>query len=136
MNGTMSSMGNSAKRDHVGAWLDHGRSPRATTPVRALLCDNRLVLDGVRWTQRGTAADPGRGVEDFALVVVGHQDEDVLRRVLGGSRQGQRGAAGAGAAGAGAAGAERSHDIHRHVLPAHRRGDLPPGQQHDDGEGD
>ncbi len=40
----------------------------------------------MRWTQRGTAAaDPGRGVEDFALVVVGPQDEDVLRRVLGGN---------------------------------------------------
>ena len=118
----MSSMGNSAKRDHVGAWLDHGRSPRAATPVRALLCGNRLVFDGVRWAPRGTAAaDPGRGVEGFALVVVGRLDEDVLRRVLGKSRQRRRGAAGAGAAGA-----ERSHDIHRHVLPAPRRGGLPP----------
>ena len=46
--------------------------------------DNRLVFDGVRWAPRGTVtADPGRGVKGFALVVVGRQDEDVLRRVLG-----------------------------------------------------
>ena len=83
--------------------------------------DNRPVFDGVRWAPRGTVtADPGRGVKGFALVVVGRQDEDVLRRVLGKSRQRRRGAAGAGAAGA-----ERLHDIHRHVLPAPRRGGLP-----------
>jgi hypothetical protein len=59
--------------------------------------DNRLVFDGVRWAPRGTVtADSGRGVERFTVVVVGRQDEDVLRRVLGKSRQRRRGAAGAG----------------------------------------
>jgi hypothetical protein len=82
----MSSMRSSVKRDNVEAWLDHGRSPRATIPVRARFCDSCLVFDGVRWTQRGTVtADLDRGVEDFALIVVSRQDEDVLRRVLGGS---------------------------------------------------
>ncbi len=111
----MSSMRSSVKRDNVEAWLDHGRSPRATITVRARFCDSCLVFDGVRWTQRGTVtADPGRGVEGFALAVASRQDEEILRRVLGKSRQRRRGAAGAGAAGAG-----RPHDIHQHVLPAH-----------------